>query len=361
MNEFPDSSEVPNIPISAVSLHALGVLSGILFSIFTMHQLVLLGEGRNPNVDAVVIQDWVETKRSIAQEKESPKLILAGGSNVFFGLHAETLSESLGSPVVNLGTHGALPSTFHFYELDKVLNEGDVVLYLPEYEKYRENGYQANTGSVSYLISNAHDYLEKIPRRHYLAILFSLRGTDYFGHFFIDDKKFNKRIQRFRRQMGTVMSSYGDVLNNRESDQTTAMKANRVNILPVSLDQLQLLDFRSLETTGNFARMIVSEHGRLNAKGVTLFFSWPNTIDAPEHHTDSTRRKFEELGKLLRSHGVRVVGDPYSAMLPKSDFFDSNYHLLKEPSRKRSERLLPELRRALADVGFPMTEDSSGR
>lgn len=351
-----DSTNSQTLFISwpSVFRNAMGGLLGILISVFMMHGLVQLGKGEHSGASSVWISLWMEIKRDIASKTESPKLIILGGSNAFFGLRAGMLSKELGCPVVNLATHAALPSAFHFHEVDRFIKQGDVILYIPEYEKYRQERYGHNTETASFLISYSQDYLNALPLENYLEMLFSLRASDYLGHFFKGSPFTEKQIKKLYKRHTEIISKNGDYLANRFSDITPEGAEIRKNVQPVRLSALQDIDFSSVEKSGDFIDMIISQHDRLEASGVTLMFSWPNTLDAPEHHSKQMRAKFEEITALLRSHGIVIVGDPYSAMSTKEEFFDSPYHLMDKPAERRTVRLVPSLREALSEIDFPM-------
>ena len=56
-------------------------------------------------------------KHAHADSIKAGKIILAGGSNLAFGIDSKQLEETLGMPVVNLGLHAGLGLHFILEEL----------------------------------------------------------------------------------------------------------------------------------------------------------------------------------------------------------------------------------------------------
>ena len=73
-------------------------------------------------------------KQARLESTPAPRLILAGGSGMAFGLDSGRLEAELGRPVVNMGLHVALGVEFQLNALRPYLREGDVVLLGFEYE-----------------------------------------------------------------------------------------------------------------------------------------------------------------------------------------------------------------------------------
>ena len=68
--------------------------------------------------------DKVERLESI----EGPKIILAGNSNLAFGMDSRLLEEKTGMPVVNLGLHGGLGNDFQERIARLNVQQGDIVV-----------------------------------------------------------------------------------------------------------------------------------------------------------------------------------------------------------------------------------------
>ena len=72
-------------------------------------------------------------KHKRAQDIERPMLLLAGGSNLPYGVNSASLQEALQIPVVNLGQNGSLGLPWILEELRYLADSGDMVVLVPEY------------------------------------------------------------------------------------------------------------------------------------------------------------------------------------------------------------------------------------
>ena len=91
-------------------------------------------------------------KRQIAKDMNSPKILLLGDSNVYFGIDSKKISDEIGMPVVNLGLHGGLGQTFTMDLSKDLINEGDIVIAMPAHYNYRVGA----NGVLSWLILEDH-------------------------------------------------------------------------------------------------------------------------------------------------------------------------------------------------------------
>ncbi|GAB4537123.1 MAG: hypothetical protein Tsb0014_25560 [Pleurocapsa sp.] len=83
----------------------------------------LVGHGR--------YTDYISTigdKHKLAKENDSPKILLAGGSNIAFGLSAEQIEQNLNLKAVNLGLNVGLSISFILEEAKSLAQAGDVIV-----------------------------------------------------------------------------------------------------------------------------------------------------------------------------------------------------------------------------------------
>lgn len=81
-----------------------------------------------PTPDAAWIAKLYEKKATALQASSSPRVVLVGGSEVHYGVSAELMTEALGLPSVNFGTHGALGWQIQIEQVEPLLETGDIVL-----------------------------------------------------------------------------------------------------------------------------------------------------------------------------------------------------------------------------------------
>jgi hypothetical protein len=80
--------------------------------------------------DYRLLAELIEWKTELAQAVPGPRLIIAGGSNAYYGLDARLLQEQLNLPVVNLALpFGAHHPRIAFDLLERQVRRGDTVVY----------------------------------------------------------------------------------------------------------------------------------------------------------------------------------------------------------------------------------------
>ena len=86
---------------------------------------------RNHDADAYrLLAELIEHKAALARAVDGPRVIIAGGSNAYYGLDAEAIQRQIGAPVVNV----ALPFGAHHPQialdlLENQVRSGDIVVF----------------------------------------------------------------------------------------------------------------------------------------------------------------------------------------------------------------------------------------
>lgn len=76
-----------------------------------------------------LLADLIEWKTELAQTVPGPRLVIAGGSNAYYGLNARIMQEQLNTPVVNLALpFGAHHPQIAFDLLERQVRAGDTVV-----------------------------------------------------------------------------------------------------------------------------------------------------------------------------------------------------------------------------------------
>ena len=67
------------------------------------------------------------------------KLVLLGGSNLGWGVNSIYLEETIGIDVINYGLHAGLGLDFLLSDLNRFINNNDIVVIALEYEHFNDN------------------------------------------------------------------------------------------------------------------------------------------------------------------------------------------------------------------------------
>lgn len=77
-----------------------------------------------------LLADLIEWKTELAQTVPGPRVVIAGGSNAYYGLNAQLLQEQLDVPVVNVALpFGAHHPRIAFDVLERQVRSGDIVVF----------------------------------------------------------------------------------------------------------------------------------------------------------------------------------------------------------------------------------------
>ncbi|MDJ0845606.1 MAG: hypothetical protein QNJ08_15345 [Crocosphaera sp.] len=75
---------------------------------------------------------YFEKMSLAAQVKDSPRLLILGGSGAHHSLNSDVLSQNLGIPVLNMGLDGPVGLNVILPSILKAVRPGDIVLLIPE-------------------------------------------------------------------------------------------------------------------------------------------------------------------------------------------------------------------------------------
>jgi hypothetical protein len=328
-------------------LYLSGLAGGALLCLLAIQILFFSAEDVYWRASSQRIHEWVETKKRIALETPSPKILLLGGSNVFYGINAEQLGKEVGLPVVNVGLHGGLPTEYLFLELEEIVQPGDTVLYAPEYTHYIISPRMTNTETISYLLANAQPYLQNLPRNEYLHVLMTAPAEDLLARWLRSRSRREAEVVAVKKEHEEIISPFGDYRKNRTED-----LGPRERRLRDAVCAGHVAGFRSDAAFPDpalqeFLSSLFAFRDRLQERDVKLLFTWPNTIDFPVYHRPGPTGYLDRLQELLESERIPVVGEPETSMLPREDFFDSPYHLNADGAAKRTRRLAEDLKAKL--------------
>lgn len=105
------------------------------------------------------VQGAYEKKEKMALLIKGPKIIIAAGSSVHFGVSAQMIEEAFQRPSVNYGVMTLLDLDYIIYRLKKVLKEGDILIMPLEYEHYTyDSSAQLSLQKKYYLLTFDHEF-----------------------------------------------------------------------------------------------------------------------------------------------------------------------------------------------------------
>jgi hypothetical protein len=273
--------------------------------------------------------EWIkwlyDGKRSrLIETKGQPRVIILGGSGIFFGVDSALLEKQLGFAIINGGTHAGLGlnATLNLFLPD--IQKGDRIVLIAEYGMLSDadgiGDLAAPTGgAIARPTLGARSALQAIEQG-FAAGRPGLRAIGY---------QLNRWIDGTQHESGYIraMNVYGDATKIPEGQFKSApsWRADRMSPSPHSLAQLRR--FRQ----------------EVEARGAQLTIGLPWLLAQPE---PATQAQLQQTLQVLNEIAP-VIMNP-TTLNAQSDvtlFSDTAYHLSPKGRSLRSQELADQLKR----------------
>lgn len=263
------------------------------------------------------LKAYSDKKNELIKIKDKKKIIFIGGSNVAFGLNSEEIKNNFFEyEILNYGLHAGIGIKYLLNEIDEYLKEENVLIIIPEYENFYNEGLGEEAlweivGIQKSLDSLDRNYLKKITKlflgfKNYIYI--NSINNDYGKKFTYDRRGFNK---------------YGDYVEHWKFEK-------RSSITP------SIMQNKKLSIT--FIEEFKDRIEKIEAKGTKVY------LLPPVYQNSSyqiNKDKILLILKQLDRFNIKIERFIYSDEL----FFDTVYHLNKEGVDKRTEEIIQFLKR----------------
>ena len=298
----------------------------------------------NPDAEENYLAATVDKHRRLAQTRP-PRVILVGGSNLALGIQSDRLEVALGRPVVNMGLAQGLGLEFMLNEVQAAIGSGDTVvlsveynLLTGEYDKLAlEQVISYRPGNIRYL---NYEQLTDLLIDHGLALFCELARraiyVDRSASLRFAEKQFPYARHGFN-QRGDFTAHYGLAQTNMPSVLLADGTAPQIN--DTLLASAQVLG--RLRVFADCCRQ----------RGAVVVYSCP---PHPPDYLAQERPTLEAiLNQLKEIRYLERIDRPEDQVYPRDQFFDSIYHLTREGTTERTERLIRSLRKYLPELGAP--------
>lgn len=249
---------------------------------------------------------------------ESPHIILAGGSNLAFGIDSKTIQESLCITTVNFGLGVGIGLQRILDDITPLLHTGDILLIIPEYPFFTSEWY-GSAGAYE-LIIDAHRYS-------------LIAQPPFYGlpsGFFTYAK--NKIIALIPHPPNPLLytrdgfNEYGDYIKHLETENQPIPPA---------------------EPLGNINAKYLSAFFRiadsLAEQGIQVLISYPSYEEVSYKNSEDT---ILEIDAALRTkENITVISSPDNYCFPTEYFYNTVYHLNAKGREIRTTRLIEDLKR----------------
>lgn len=285
-------------------------------------------------------------KHERADEIGSPKIIIAGGSNVAFNIDSERIEEEFGLPVVNLGLSVGLGMDFIVNELIDVAGEGDVIIFSITFFENIDGVYSLKRHTAQHIpkanryfsldLSEEFTIHSRRLRDNIIAVVYRLLGRSTPA---VESDAVSESESIYTRsgfnEYGDFTAHYGlpqvDVLGQRFTFEYTEWEG---------IDQLNRL------------------HSEVEKKGAELYYIYPAYPYSDFERNREVLTRFDE--DMREGLTFPILGEIESSLYPETLFFDTAYHLQREGVIDRTEYFI-ELIKQFVSSACPETSGSAVR
>ncbi len=258
---------------------------------------------------------------------QTPKIILAGGSNLAFGIDSKSIQDSLGMPVVNLALHAGLGLDFMLNELKYSIKENDIVFL-----------------SIEYFLSGEGDYgMHQQAKRDYAPAggFYSASPLEVLKYY-IDHNRRNLKTLLSKSPKGSLggeenkegdsiyssnaFNSYGDVVSHLARQHHANLGGKEI---------MTDTKWPGVDKINEFCAYAKSKH-------VPVYYLFPNyPIDEYQNNKTAIDHLQADINRRL---SAPVLNEPATFLYPDSLFFDTVYHLTASGRHQRTDKLIQLLK-----------------
>ncbi len=287
----------------------------------------------------------LKTKYERLYSIDEPKVIVAGGSSVAFGMDSELMERQLGMPCVNFGLYADLGTKAMLDLSEDAIGRGDIVIICPETD-VQTYSLHFDARNMWQAAENKPSVILKLPTDDIMKVLAA------FPDYYKAKKDFYKNGTTPNPEgvyRADSFDEYGDIVYKRPyNTMLTFADENK----PVSLSPSLMTD--------EFASYLNEYARKAQRKGAKVYFSFP-PINA-EALSDGTTQKsiYEFYTSVCEKLDFEVISSIEEYIMDGEYFFDTNYHLNDTGVQYRTSLLSSDILRAKGDtsvnlnLGFPM-------
>ncbi|MGD1846766.1 MAG: hypothetical protein ACFB10_15360 [Salibacteraceae bacterium] len=255
-----------------------------------------------------------------------PRLLLAAGSNMAFGVNSPRLEKELDLPVVNLALHAGLGYQFIINELEQSMDSGDIALL-----------------SLEYFLNDGDPRLRQRTEEHFPpAANYHELSLFQAGRLRLE----NTRTQLRQWLQGAVKKSRPPRQNPIYHQSAFNAQGDIVSFLgkenPTLLKGRETVFFRNWEAIEAMNRLAATAQ----KKQVKVFFLYPAFA---ESEYAKNKKVIAQLDGVLKTDlQLEIINRPEDFVYPDQLFFDTVYHLNEQGRERRTSDLLRILRNQTA-------------
>ena len=309
---------------------------------------------RAPIASEFWLRELMIVKRSQVQKLPSPRIIVVGGSAVWFGVDATLMERELGRECYNYGLHAALRPEWILDEVRKVVRPGDFLVLMLEGPFYKKTP-DWDTWALRTAIAWNPDWIDRLTFvEKAKAILkagtldMALEILETKAHQAMHSPIIKKREKSLEGE-DAVLKRFSEEQGNYDGIVYAQSNIDdRGNVLHNEGCRYTGQGFGSAQQgegcISSHMKMLLSKFlGDMKAKGVKVV-----VVHAPSHLKDPANPHWvvieENLRRDLGLLGVEMIDCREDVIFWKESFYDTPWHLNTKAREQRTRRLIDAIK-----------------
>jgi hypothetical protein len=289
------------------------------------------------------VDDVFRYRKLRAENLQSPKIIIAAGSNGLFGINSRVLEQKTGLPVLNLSGHAELDLDYSFFQIRKFMGNEDIVVLPLEFEYYSRDGTITDWFS-SNMMAWGPEYLAGLPAREFFKFFTAAQPArvleGVLAKISADRPKATAvrdmvaTLEKLLTSEGTAWRGYSYTSLNRYGEINVDGNPSLTGSMNYGLDAGVRLSDHFLEVYGKIKKFVQEKQG-------VLILTWPVTMKNPlfDFSDPESLAGLHRLEHQLRAHGITLQCKGAAFNLDRRYFLDTPYHTNRQGALIRSQRL----------------------
>lgn len=266
-------------------------------------------------------------KKQALMDAPSPRMAVVGGSNVFFGIDSQMLTDSLGYNAINMGSQIDIGLKYFMEDAASVLEDGDVLVVMAEYEHFRDMMFGKPVELASALIYDPHRSLSTLNRQQAINALVGVpmylrNNIFYWVRYSVLGCPFTEGV-------------YTTLNMDRRGDMIDLPHEPGLRELPAPDRLTKPLSDQYLDSFAEVVKRL-----RRRVRVVVL----PPVVTRSFY--EANRRQIDETAQALATRGVGYAASPATAVMADTLAFDFSYHPDCIGKRVNTGRIISDLKRA---------------
>jgi hypothetical protein len=261
-------------------------------------------------------------KHERLENTEAPRIVLAGGSNLAFGIDSALIQNALDIPVINAGVHAGFGLGRILDDIAPFLKLGDILIIVSEYGYFVSESSRNGNEAAYYLIFGTRQYrlLANPPLYGFPAGMLSHVKNKASAWYSLTRPPNPLAYTR------DGFNEYGDYIKHLNMEDRHFESATSSMVL-----QTQYL--------ARFFRLVEM----FAERGIRVLISYPSFEELSFAASEAFIRELDAKFRAYKS--LTVISSPEDYAFPRDCFYDTFHHLNAKGRELRTARLIRDLER----------------